>query len=121
MKKYVSVKLDEKGNIVGVLFEGNKRPTPVAVVKRMIAEGKVEGLELVKKKNGHSYVRTIANETAEDNLGPLAEAVEADEAEMRETWEAIKEAEAAAEAGEAADPTLVGKLKALLAKLNPFG
>lgn len=72
MKKIIAVDTDVKGKITGVLLGGNVRYTPMDTLKTMVANGEVEGVELVKKKDGTSYVRSLPDGTAGNNLTTLA-------------------------------------------------
>jgi hypothetical protein len=94
MKKVVSVTLNEDGTIKGLLFEGNKSATPMKTVIRMLTDGKEldlseTDLEVVNRASG-PYVRKKANETTEDNLGKLADAVVAEKAAKDAAWEDVK-------------------------------
>ncbi len=110
MKKIISVTTHEDGAIKGILFEGNKAATPIKTVIRMLEEGKEmdlasAGLEVIHMKNGTTYVRTIANDTVEDNLGTMAAAVEVEKDTKDEIWEDIKATN---------DPAIVSKLRSFL-------
>ena len=99
MKKVVSVTLNEDGSIKGLLFDGNKAATPLKTVIRMLTDGKDidlsdTDLEVVKRESG-PYVRKKANDTTEDNLGTLVEAVKAEEVAKEAAWEDVKTIEAA--------------------------
>lgn len=111
MKKVISVTLNEDGSIKGLLFEGNKAATPLKTVIRMLTDGREidlsdTDLEVVNRSSG-PYVRKKANDTTEDNLGKLAEAVVAEETAKEEVWAEIKEAEKTA-------PGLLAKFRAWL-------
>lgn len=99
MKKVISVTLNENGTIKGLLFEGNKRPTPVSTVIKML-EKKSEvdfgetGIQVVTKADGSKYLRSTPNDTLEDNFGFMAEEVKAEEEKKEQVWEEIQEVEA---------------------------
>ena len=86
MRKFINAVVDDKGRISEVLLEGNIRPTPMSTVKRMVAEDKIEGLELVRMRNGHTYVRAVADGIAENNLGELAEVSETPAGKVKTLW-----------------------------------
>lgn len=114
MKKVISVSVADDGSIKGVLFEGNKRPTPTKTVIRMAEEGKVDladcGLQLVVMQDGGKYLRSIPNDIIEDNLGHMADTVLADEAAKDELWEDMK-------AVEATSPGIMAKIRKMLGSL----
>ncbi len=115
MKKVISVTLNEDGTIKGLLFEGNKKATPLTVVIRMLADGKdidltATNLEVVHRESG-AYVRMKANDTVEDNLGHMADEVVAEEVAKDTVWEEIKEAEVTS-------PGIIDKVRAFLASLK---
>lgn len=110
MKKVLSVSTNEDGTIKGILFEGNKKTTPLSVVVRMLEDGKEvdftnSGLEVVALKSGKKYIRSIANATKDDNLGTMADAVAVEEDAMVAVWEEIKK-----------DPTLMDRFKQFMGK-----
>lgn len=114
MKKVISVSLNEDGTIKGLLFEGNKNPTPLKTVIRMLADGKeldlsATNLEVVNRASG-AYVRTKANDTPDDNLSKMAESVVIEEKQKEEVWEEIKVAEAA-------NPGVMAKVRKFLSGL----
>ncbi len=113
MKKVISVSLNEDGTIKGLLFEGNKKATPIKTVIRMLETGDIDltatNLEVVNRESG-AYVRTKANDDVSDNLGVKVEAVEAEEKEKEVVWEELKTAEAT-------NPGVMAKVRAFMASL----
>lgn len=112
MKKVISVDLNEDGTIKGLLFEGNKRATPLKTVIKMLEGGKDmdfadSGIQVVTKKDGSKYLRSTPNDTIEDNFGVMAKEVKAEEAKKDEVWDDIKEIEAE-------NPGLIEKLRQFL-------
>ena len=107
MKKVISVTINEDGTIKGLLFEGNKKATPVKTVIQMIERGRDidfadTDLEVVNRKSG-AYIRKKANDTKEDNLGTMVEAVKEEEAIKEAVWEEVK-----------ANPSIMDRLRGFL-------
>lgn len=77
MKKVVAVTINEDGSIKSLLFRGNKRPTPICIVIKMLENDHLfdwseTDLEVVER-NGKKYVRKKPNDTVVDNLSNLPE------------------------------------------------
>lgn len=114
MRKVIAVTINDDGTIKGLLFEGNKKATPISVVIRMLEEGNEfdlshTDLEVVHRASG-PYVRKRANNTQADNLGALASAAKTEEVMKDTIYEEIK-------AVEQSNPGVMAKLRAYLASL----
>jgi len=70
-KEIIDAKKNSKGNIISVLFKGNKNFTSVKKVIKMAKKNKIENAHSVKGKNGE-YIRTNPDKKKGNNLSEMA-------------------------------------------------
>ena len=71
-RKVLGAREDENHVITHVLIEGNTRYTPKADAIRMVDKGEIEGLHVVREKDGTTYLRSNPDDTKKNNLDTLA-------------------------------------------------
>ena len=60
-KKVIDAKADKDGNITSVLLEGNRNYTSLEKAIQMTKDGKLEGVNVSKTKEGREYLRKNKN------------------------------------------------------------